>query len=112
MPATIDAALLSKMAERGQIKNCIIDGPLAFDNAISAESAKHKGIISKVAGDADLLLLPDIEAGNVLYKAFVFFAKAKVAAVILGARTPIVLTSRSDSEDSKLDSIVLAAAID
>jgi phosphate butyryltransferase len=102
MPATMDAALLSKMAERG---------PLAFDNAISAESAKHKGIISNVAGDADLLLLPDIEAGNVLYKAFVFFAKAKVAAVVLGARAPIVLTSRSDSEESKLDSIVLAAAI-
>ena len=111
MPATIDAALLSKMAERGQIKGCIIDGPLAFDNAISAESAKHKGIKSIVAGDADLLLLPDIEAGNVLYKAFVFFAKAKVAAVVLGARAPIVLTSRSDSEESKLDSIVLAAAI-
>lgn len=112
MPATIDAALLSKMAERGQIKNCIIDGPLAFDNAISAESAKHKGIKSNVAGDADLLLLPDIEAGNVLYKSFVFFANAKVAAVILGARAPIVLTSRSDKEESKLDSIVLAAAID
>jgi phosphate butyryltransferase len=111
MPATIDAALLSKMAERGQIKNCIIDGPLAFDNAISAESAKHKGIKSNVAGDADLLMLPDIEAGNVLYKAFIFFAKAKVAAVILGARAPIVLTSRSDTEESKLDSIVLAAAI-
>lgn len=111
MPATMDAALLSKMAERGQIKDCIIDGPLAFDNAISAESAKHKGIISNVAGDADLLLLPDIEAGNVLYKSFVFFAKAKVAAVVLGARAPIVLTSRSDSEESKLDSITLAAAI-
>jgi len=111
MPATIDAALLSKMAERGQIKDCIIDGPLAFDNAISAESAKHKGIKSLVAGDADLLLLPDIEAGNVLYKAFVFFAKAKVAAVVLGARAPIVLTSRSDSEETKMDSIVLAAAI-
>jgi len=112
MPATIDAALLSKMAERGQIKDCIIDGPLAFDNAISSESAKHKGIKSNVAGDADLLLLPDIEAGNVLYKSFVFFANAKVAAVILGARAPIVLTSRSDKEESKLDSIVLAAAID
>jgi phosphate butyryltransferase len=112
MPATIDAALLSKMAERGQIKDCIIDGPLAFDNAISAESARHKGIKSSVAGDADLLLLPDIEAGNVLYKSFVFFANAKVAAVILGARAPIVLTSRSDKEESKLDSIVLAAAID
>lgn len=111
MPATLDAALLSKMADRGQIANCIIDGPLAFDNAISAESAKHKGIVSNVAGDADLLLLPDIEAGNVLYKSFIFFANAKTAAVILGASAPIVLTSRSDSEESKLDSIVLAAAI-
>ncbi len=110
MPATLDAALLSKMADRDQIPNCLIDGPLAFDNAISAESAKHKGIRSNVAGDADLLLLPDIEAGNVLYKAFVFFANAKVAAVVLGASAPIVLTSRSDSEESKLDSIILAAA--
>lgn len=112
MPATMDAALLSKMADRGQIQDAIIDGPLAFDNAISAESAKHKGIVSNVAGDADLLLLPDIEAGNVLYKSFVFFANAKTAANILGASAPIVLTSRSDSEESKLDSIVLAAAID
>jgi phosphate butyryltransferase len=112
MPATMDSALLSKMADRGQIKNCIIDGPLAFDNAISAESAKHKGIVSNVAGDADLLLLPDIEAGNVLYKSFVFFANAKTAANIVGASAPIVLTSRSDSEESKLDSIVLAAAVD
>lgn len=110
MPATLDAALLSKMADRDQIPNCLIDGPLAFDNAISAESAKHKGIRSNVAGDADLLLLPDIEAGNVLYKAFVFFANAKVAACVLGASAPIVLTSRSDSEESKLDSIILAAA--
>ena len=109
MPATLDAALLSKMADRDQIPNCLIDGPLAFDNAISAASAKHKGIKSNVAGDADLLLLPDIEAGNVLYKAFVFFANAKVAACVLGASAPIVLTSRSDSEDSKLDSIILAA---
>jgi len=112
MPATMDAALLSKMADRGQIKDCIIDGPLAFDNAISAESARHKGIISNVAGDADLLLLPDIEAGNVLYKSFVFFANAKTAAIIVGASAPIVLTSRSDSEQSKLDSIVLAAAVE
>ncbi len=110
MPATMDAALLSKMADRGQIPNCLIDGPLAFDNAISAASAKHKGIRSNVAGDADMLLLPDIEAGNILYKSFVFFANAKVASVILGASAPIVLTSRSDSEESKLDSIILAAA--
>ncbi len=111
MPATMDAALLSKMADRGQIKNCIIDGPLAFDNAISAASAKHKGIISNVAGDADLLLLPDIEAGNVLYKSFIFFANAKTAANVIGASAPIVLTSRSDSEESKLDSIVLAVVV-
>ena len=111
MPATLDAALLSKMADRGQIPNCLIDGPLAFDNAISSEAAEHKGIKSNVAGKADLLLLPDIEAGNMLYKAFIFFANAKVAANILGASAPIVLTSRSDSEDSKFDSICLAAAL-
>jgi len=110
MQATLDAALLSKMNQRDQIKNCIIDGPLAFDNAVSIESAKHKGIRSEVAGDTDLLLMPDIEVGNVLYKSLVFFARAKVAAVILGARVPIVLTSRSDSEQAKFDSILLAAA--
>jgi phosphate butyryltransferase len=110
MEATLDAALLSKMNQRDQIKNCIIDGPLAFDNAISLESAKHKGIRSEVAGDTDLLLMPDIEVGNVLYKSLVFFAKAKVASIILGAMVPIVLTSRSDSEQAKFDSILLAAA--
>ncbi|NPA37871.1 MAG: bifunctional enoyl-CoA hydratase/phosphate acetyltransferase [Chlorobi bacterium] len=108
MQATLDAALLSKMNQRDQIKNCLIDGPLAFDNAISFESAKHKGIKSEVAGDTDLLLMPDIEVGNVLYKSLVFFAKAKVASVILGAAAPIVLTSRSDSEESKFNSILLA----
>ena len=110
MEATLHAALLSKMNKRDQIKNCIIDGPLAFDNAISLESAKHKGIRSEVAGDTDLLLMPDIEVGNVLYKSLVFFAKAKVASIILGALVPIVLTSRSDSEQAKFDSILLAAA--
>ena len=110
MEATLHAALLSKMYQRDQIKNCIIDGPLAFDNAVSLESAQHKGIRSEVAGDTDLLLMPDIEVGNVLYKSLVFFAKAKVAAVILGARVPIVLTSRSDSEQAKYDSILLSAA--
>ena len=82
MQATLDAALLSKMNQRDQIKNCIIDGPLAFDNAVSFESAKHKNIKSAVAGDTDLLLMPDIEVGNVLYKTLVFFAKAKVASVV------------------------------
>jgi phosphate butyryltransferase len=110
MEATLDAALLSKMNQRDQIRNCIIDGPLAFDNAVSLESAQLKGIRSEVAGDTDLLLMPDIEVGNVLYKSLVFFARAKVAAVILGARVPIVLTSRSDSEQAKYDSILLSAA--
>ena len=110
MEATLHAALLSKMYQRDQIKNCIIDGPLAFDNAVSLESARPKGIRSEVAGDTDLLLMPDIEVGNVLYKSLVFFAKARVAALILGARVPIVLTSRSDSEQAKYDSILLSAA--
>lgn len=111
MPATLEAAMLSKMSQRGQIKNCIIDGPLAYDNAISAASAKHKGIVSEVAGDADLLVVPDIEAGNILYKAYGFSANAKLAAVVLGAAAPIVLTSRSDTEESKQASIIMAAAI-
>ncbi len=110
MEATLHAALLSKMNQREQIRNCIIDGPLAFDNAVSLESAKLKGIKSEVAGDTDLLLMPDIEVGNVLYKSMVFFAKAKVASIILGAQVPIVLTSRSDSEQAKYDSILLSAA--
>jgi phosphate butyryltransferase len=110
MVATLDAALLSKMNQRDQIKGCLIDGPLAFDNAISLESAQHKGIRSEIAGDTDLLLMPDIEVGNVLYKSLVFFAQAKVASMILGASAPIVLTSRSDSEQAKYDSIILAAA--
>jgi len=111
MPATIEAALLSKMNQRGQIKNCIIDGPLAYDNAVSMESAKHKGIVSDVAGDADLLIVPDIEAGNILYKCFGFSANAILAACVLGAAAPIVLTSRSDTEEAKQASIIMAAAI-
>ena len=111
MPATLDAALLSKMNQRGQIKNCIIDGPLAYDNAVSLASARHKGIVSEVAGDADLLIVPDIEAGNILYKAFGFSANATLAAVVLGAAAPIVLTSRSDTEEAKQASIVMAAAV-
>lgn len=109
MDATLDAALLSKMNQRDQILNCIVDGPLAFDNAVSFESAKHKEIKSEVAGDTDILLMPDIEVGNVLYKSLVFFAQAKVASMIVGASAPIVLTSRSDSEQAKFDSILLAA---
>lgn len=108
MPATIDAALISKMNQRGQITGCLIDGPLAFDNAVSAESARIKKIESEVAGDCDLLLVPNIEVGNVLYKALAFLPQTRVAALVLGASVPIVLTSRSDSEDAKLNSILLA----
>jgi len=108
MSATVDAALLSKMAERGQINNAIIDGPLALDNAISIEAAQHKGISGEVAGLADILLVPTIEVGNALYKSLVYFAKAQVGAVITGAKAPIVLTSRADTYETKLNSLVLA----
>jgi len=109
MPSTYDAAIISKMSDRGQLKNCIADGPFALDNAINKESANHKGIKGEVAGDADLLLMPNIESGNALYKALSFLTTSKLAAVVLGAKAPIVLTSRSDSEDSKFNSICLAA---
>ena len=109
MPATVDAACLSKMAERGQISGGRVEGPLALDNAVSQEAARHKGIKSPLAGNADILLAPDIEAGNILYKSLAFFAGAEDAGVIVGARVPIVLTSRADSAQSKLNSIALAA---
>jgi phosphate butyryltransferase len=112
MPATIDAAVLVQRNREGHIRNCIIDGPFALDNAISSESAEHKGIISEVAGDADLLLMPDIEAGNVFYKTLAFLTDSRVASVVLGATAPVVLTSRSDSEDAKFNSLLLATAID
>lgn len=108
MQATIDAASLTLMNKRGQIRNCIIDGPLALDNAISLDAAKLKGIENEVAGQADILLVPTIDVGNVLYKSLIYFAKAKVGAVIAGAKAPIVLTSRSDSFESKLYSLALA----
>jgi len=107
MQATMDAAVLSKMADRGQIKGTILDGPFALDNVVSEESAKHKGIISPVAGKADIVIVPDIDAGNLLYKALIFLARAKVATTILGGGVPIILTSRADSEESKLYSIAL-----
>ncbi|TAL69721.1 MAG: bifunctional enoyl-CoA hydratase/phosphate acetyltransferase [Bacteroidetes bacterium] len=110
MEATIHAAAFTMMNRRNQIKGCIIDGPLALDNAISKESAEHKGIISDVSGDVDLLLTPDIESGNILYKSLTYFGNATVAAIILGASVPIVLTSRSDNDRSKLMSIALAAS--
>lgn len=108
MEATIDAQKLKSMNKDGIIKNCIVDGPFALDNAISEESAKIKGIESEVAGDADILVVPDIEAGNVLYKSLTFLANAKSAGLIVGARAPIVLTSRADNEEAKLNSIALA----
>ncbi|MGN7387692.1 phosphate butyryltransferase [Sporosarcina sp. SAFN-015] len=108
MTPTTDAASLVVMNQRGQIKDCIIDGPLALDNAVSIESARHKGIMSETAGRADILVVPSIEAGNILYKSLMYFAKAKVGGIIQGARAPIVLTSRSDSAETKLYSLALA----
>ncbi|MFL0266541.1 phosphate butyryltransferase [Candidatus Clostridium radicumherbarum] len=111
MPATIDASILSKMNERGQIKGCIVDGPLAVDNALSEEAAKHKKIVSKVAGKADILLLPSIEAGNVMYKTLTYTTSSKSGGIIVGAAAPVVLTSRADSPESKLNAIALAALV-
>ncbi|MFX3625148.1 MAG: phosphate butyryltransferase [Ectobacillus sp.] len=111
MQATIDAALLTQMNRRGQIQRCFVDGPLALDNAICKAAAQHKGIESTVAGEADILLVPNIETGNVLYKSLVYFAGAKVGAVIAGAKAPIVLTSRADCAQTKLYSLALAVSI-
>jgi phosphate acetyltransferase len=108
MPATLDAAALCKMADRGQIKNGILDGPLAFDNAISKQAAQTKGIRSPVAGDADILLAPDLEAGNILAKQLTFLANADSAGMVLGARVPVILTSRADSVRSKIASCAVA----
>lgn len=112
MEATEQAAILTMMNKRNQIKGCLIDGPLALDNAVSKEAAEHKGIESEVAGDCDIILTSDINSGNVLYKALNFLGGATAGAVIMGAAVPIVLTSRSDSEKSKLYSIALAAAME
>ena len=109
MQATVDAAAIKDMAQRELFWQCLVDGPMALDNAISRESALLKGISSAISGDPDLLLMPNIESGNVFYKAMTYLGSASVASVVLGASVPIVLTSRSDSEDSKLNSILLAA---
>ncbi|HOX31568.1 MAG TPA: bifunctional enoyl-CoA hydratase/phosphate acetyltransferase [Spirochaetales bacterium] len=109
MPCTADAAIITQMNRRGQVPGCLVDGPLALDNAVSAESAKIKKIVSEVAGDADILVVPDIEAGNILYKSLVDLGRAKCAAVVMGAAAPVVLTSRADSAETKLASIALAA---
>ena len=109
MPATLDAAALSKMADRQQIRGGQIDGPLAFDNAISRQAAEQKGIVSPVAGDADILLVPDIEAGNMLYKELTWLAGAATAGLVLGTRVPVLLTSRSDAVQARVDSCAVAA---
>jgi phosphate butyryltransferase len=111
IPTTIDAANLSKMADRGQISGGLVDGPLALDNAISLEAAEVKGIHSAVAGRADILIAPDIEAGNVLAKAITYFAKGQMAGVVVGARSPLIVTSRSDPHESKLISIALGVLL-
>ena len=108
MPATIDAAALCKMAERGQIRGGLLDGPLAFDNAISKQAAETKGIRSEVAGDPDILLAPDLEAGNILAKQLSFLAKADSAGLVLGAKVPVILTSRADSVRSRIASCAVA----
>ena len=109
--STIDAAALCKMADRGQITGGILDGPLAFDNAISAEAAKTKGIVSPVAGKADILVVPDIEAGNMLAKQLEYLAAAEVAGIVLGARVPIILTSRADKTLARLSSCAIAVLL-
>jgi phosphate acetyltransferase len=110
IPATIEAAALCKMADRGQIEGALIDGPLAFDNAISKEAALIKDIHSPVAGEADILLVPDLEAGNMLAKQLAYLSRADSAGIVLGARVPIILTSRADSAEARLASCAVAVA--
>jgi len=111
IPSTIDAAALCKMAERGQITGGLLDGPLAFDNAISPEAAEIKGIKSAVAGRAQILVVPDLEAGNMLAKNLIFLAKADAAGIVLGARVPIILTSRADSVRTRMASCAIAVLL-
>ncbi|MEA1973057.1 MAG: phosphate acyltransferase [Candidatus Cloacimonadota bacterium] len=108
---TIDASILSKMSERGQIKNAIVDGPMALDLAVDMETVKIKGFKSEVGGDADCLLFDNIEAGNVLYKSMTKLANAQLAAILVGASVPAILSSRGDSTETKLNSIALAALL-
>lgn len=109
--STLDAAVIAKMAERGQIKDALVDGPLAFDNAVSPISAASKGIESTVAGQADILLVPNLEAGNVLYKSLIYMGGAACAGVVLGTRKPVILTSRTDNMESKVYSAALASVL-
>src|SRR4029077_13160181 len=109
--STIDAAALCKMADRGQITGGVLDGPLAFDNAVSSEAARTKGIVSPVAGRADILVVPDLEAGNMLAKQLEYLAEAQMAGIVLGARVPIILTSRADKPLSRMASCALAVLV-
>ena len=111
MPETIDAAIISKMAERGELKNVIVDGPVAFDIAIDEESANIKGIKSPIAGDTDIFLVPNISSGNILVKGLIYLANAKVGGIVVGGGVPIVLLSRSDTAETKLYSMTLGAAV-
>ncbi|UCF97890.1 MAG: bifunctional enoyl-CoA hydratase/phosphate acetyltransferase [Spirochaetaceae bacterium] len=111
MPVTVDAALLSKMSERGQIPGCIVDGPFALDSALSRKSCETKGIQTEVGGDADILLMPDIEAANVFYKTLAHLTDAKIAAMTIGAKAPVVMSSRADSDTIKYLSILGAVSI-
>ena len=111
IPSTIEAAALCKMADRGQITGGVLDGPLAFDNAIDVEAARIKGIKSEVAGRAQILVVPDLEAGNMLAKNLAYFAKADGAGIVLGARVPVVLTSRADSPRARMASCAVAALL-
>lgn len=111
VPSTLDAAALCKMAERGQITGAVLDGPLAMDNAIDAEAARIKGIVSPVAGVANVLIVPDLDAGNMLAKSLSFLAGAYAAGLVLGTKVPIILTSRADSETARLASCALAALV-
>ena len=109
MQSTVDAAILTKMYERGQLPGLIIDGPLAMDNAVSKEAAQHKGIKSEVSGDPDILLMPNIESGNIFYKTLVYLGGgADTAGIVIGAKVPLVVPSRSDSPQNKLNSIIMA----
>lgn len=112
MPATVEAAELTKMCEEGKIKDCIVDGPLSLDLAIDPEAAKHKGALDrKIQGDADILLFPDIHAGNLVYKALVHTAEVKNGCILTGTKAPVILTSRSDTFETKVNSIALAAVV-
>ena len=111
MPATIDASLLSKMNDRGQIKGCVVDGPLALDNALSEEAAHHKGITGPVAGKADVIMLPNIETANVMYKTLTYTSNSRNGGILVGTSAPVILTSRAASFETKVNSIALAAVV-